>query len=165
MGPFLVGRIPGGNGRLHRRGIRNRLQQRFVNVRVRRANRRDPGPYRVVAETSAPAFIEDDGYPVSDATLEVGFDIEQSADPFDHYWINWIEPSRSFLVGWHQDATHDDLGRVHLQVNDAGGVVTREPAQFVDGHPIAVLEARLDQLADLVRAVRWQDGRPTGIDW
>lgn len=84
---------------------------------------------------------------------------------FDHYWINWVEPSRSLLVGWHQDDTHDRLGEVHVQVNDESGPVARDPARFIDKHPLAVLEARLEQLPALVDAVEWQDGAPTGIDW
>lgn len=162
---FLTGGPLSDNRRLHRRGIRNRLQQRFVNVRVERADRRDPGPYRVIGETNSQAFLDNDSYPMTDATLSVGFDIEQSASSFDHYWINWVEPSRSLLVGWQQDDTHDELGAVHVQVNDESGPVDRDVAQFIDKHPLAVLEARLEQLPALVDAVEWHNGAPTGIDW
>jgi hypothetical protein len=66
-------------------------------------------------------------------------------------------------VGWHQDDTHDDLGPVHLQVNDGATPVTHEPAPFIDSHPLDVVERRLTSLPDAVRAVEWEQGRPVGL--
>ena len=85
-------------------------------------------------------------------------------EPSEYYWVNWIEPDRSLLVGWHQDDTHDALGPVHLQVNDGATAVTHVPAQFIDSHPLDVVERRLTSLRDAVLAVEWEQGRPVGLD-
>lgn len=162
---FLADRSRLDNRRLHHHRLVQRIQRQFTAVRVARADRRDPGPFRVFAESNAPAYLGDSSYPVTDAKLSIGFDVEQTASPFDHYWINWLEPSRSLLVGWHQDDTHTSLGEVHVQVTHGDTTVAREPAQFIDKHPLAVLEARLDQLPALVHAVEWTGDGATGINW
>lgn len=100
---------------------------------------------------------------LTNARVEIGFQLRTS-DPHEYYWANWIEPERSLLVGWHQDETHDDLGPVHLQVNDGATTVGQQPAQFIDSHPLAVVEQRLDSLSDAVMAVAWEQGRPVGFD-
>jgi len=100
---------------------------------------------------------------VPTARVEIGFQL-QTGDPYEYYWFNWIEPVRSLLVGWHQDDTHDDLGPVHLQVNDGTTPVAHERAEFIDSHPLDVVERRLASLRDAVRAVEWEQGRPVGID-
>jgi hypothetical protein len=148
--------------RLHDR-IQTRLSGGFENVRRRRAEPRAAGPYRVVAEVDPRQFLDDDEYPVTAARVEVGFQL-QTGDPHEYYWFNWIEPERSLLVGWHQDDTHDDLGPVHLQVNDGATPVAHEPAEFIDSHPLDVVERRLDSLPDAVLAVEWKQGRPVGLD-
>jgi hypothetical protein len=150
------------NKRLHDR-IQNRLGGTFENVRRRRAEPREAGPYRVVAEVDPRQFLDDDEYPVTTARVEIGFQL-QTGEPYEHYWFNWIEPDRSLLVGWHQDDTHDDLGLVHLQVNDGATPVAHEPAEFVDSHPLGVVERRLNSLRDAVLAVEWEQGRPVGLD-
>lgn len=147
--------------RLHER-IQNRLGGEFDNVRWRRAEPREAGPYRVVGDADSRQFFDDD-YPVTEARIEIGFQL-QTGEPYEHYWFNWIEPDRNLLVGWHQDDTHNDLGRVHLQVNDGATPVAHEPARFIDSHPLAVVEHRLDSLRDAVLAVNWEQGRPTGFD-
>jgi hypothetical protein len=67
-------------------------------------------------------------------------------------------------VGWHQDDTHDDLGPVHLQLNDGATPVAHESAAFIDSHPLDVAERRLDSLRYAVLAVEWEQGRPVGFD-
>ncbi|MFB1066837.1 hypothetical protein [Natrinema sp. H-ect4] len=108
-------------------------------------------------------FLGDDEYPVTVARVEIGFQLRTS-DQYEHYWINWIEPDRSLLVCWHQDDTHDDLGPVHLQINDGSTVVAHEQAQFIDTHPLDVIEQRLKSLQDAILAVEWEKQRPIGFD-
>jgi hypothetical protein len=159
---FLANRANLQSKRLHDR-IQNRLSGTFENVRRRRAEPREAGPYRVVADVNPRQFLGDDEYPVTDARVEIGFQLRTS-DPYEYYWFNWIEPERSLLVGWHQDDTHDDLRPVHLQVNDGASAVDQQRAQFIDSHPLDVVEQRLDSLHDAVFAVGWEQGRPAGLD-
>ncbi len=159
---FLANRANLQSKRLHDR-IQNRLNGEFENVRRRRAEPREAGPYRVVAEVDPRQFLGDDEYPVTTARFEIGFQL-QTGEPHEYYWFNWIEPERSLLVGWHQDDTHDDLGPVHLQANDGATPVAHEPAQFIDSHPLDVLEHRLSSLRDAVLAVEWEQGRPIGFN-
>ncbi|PSQ25013.1 hypothetical protein BRD04_00240 [Halobacteriales archaeon QS_9_67_17] len=159
---FLANRANLQSKRLHDR-IQNRLGGEFENVRRRRAEPREPGPYRVVAEMDPRQFLGDDTYPAVTTRVEVGFQL-QTGEPHEYYWFNWIEPERSLLVSWHQDDTHDDLGPVHLQVNDGATPVAHEPAQFIDSHPLDVVEHRLTSLRDAVLAVKWEQGRPVGLD-
>jgi len=148
--------------RLHDR-IQNRLSGEFADVRRRRAEPREAGPYRAVGDVNPRQFFGDEEYPVTTARIEIGFQL-RTDDPYEYYWVNWIEPERSLLVGWHQDETHDDLGSVHLQVNDGATAVDRQRAQFVDSHPLDVVERRLDSLRDAVFGVEWEQGRPVGLD-
>jgi hypothetical protein len=159
---FLANRANLQSKRLHDR-IQNRLSSEFDNVRRRRATPREAGPYRVVAEVDSHQFLGDDEYSVTSARVEIGFQL-QTGDPYEYYWFNWIEPERSLLVGWHQDDTHDDLGPVHLQVNDGATPVAHEPAQFIDSHPLDVIERRFTSLRDVILTVEWEQGRPVGLD-
>jgi hypothetical protein len=159
---FLANRANLQSKRLHDR-IQNRLSGGFDNVRRRRAEPREAGPYRVVADVNPWQFLDDDEYPVTDARIEIGFQLRTS-DSCEYYGFNWIEPERSLLVGWHQDDTHDDLGPVHLQVNDGATTVDQQRAQFIDSHPLDVVEQRLNSLPDAVFAVEWEQGRPVGLD-
>jgi hypothetical protein len=158
---FLANRANLQSKRLHDR-IQNRLTGTFENVRRRRAEPREAGPYRVVAEVNPRQFLGDDEYSMKTARVETGFQL-QTGEPHEYYWVNWIEPDRSLLVGWHQDDTHDDLGPVHLQVNDGATPVAHEPAQFIDAHPLDVIERRRNSLRDAVHAVEWEQGRPVGL--
>jgi hypothetical protein len=158
---FLANRANLQTKRLHDR-IQNRLSGLFENDRRRRTEPREPGPSRVVADVNPRQFLDDE-YPVTTARIEIGFQL-QTGESHDHYWFNWIEPDRSLLVGWHQDDTHDDLGPVHLQVNDGTTPVAHEPAQFIDAHPLAVVEHRLTSLRNAVPAVEWEDARPVELD-
>lgn len=159
---FLANRANLQSKRLHDR-IQNRLSGAFENVRRRRAEPREAGPYRVVAEVDPRQFLDDDQYPVTATRVAIGFQL-QTGEPHEYYWFNWIEPDRSLLVGWHQDDTHDDLGPVHLQVNDGATPVAHEPAEFIDSHPLDVVEDRLNSLQEAVPAVKWEQGRPVGLD-
>ncbi|WP_235019763.1 hypothetical protein [Natrialba sp. INN-245] len=107
-------------------------------------------------------LLNDEAYPTTIARVEVGFQL-QTGEPYEHYWFNWIEPERQLLVGWHQDDTHDNLGPVHLQVNDSATAVDHRPADFIDSHPLDVIERRLESLPHAVTAVEWEDGRPVGL--
>ncbi|ERG90741.1 MAG: hypothetical protein J07HQW1_00768 [Haloquadratum walsbyi J07HQW1] len=159
---FLANRTNLQSKRLHDR-IQNRLSGEFESVRRRRAEPREAGPYRVVAEVDPRQYLDDDEYPVTTARVEIGFQL-QTGEPHEYYWFNWIEPDRSLLVGWHNDDTHDDLGPVHLQVNDGATPVLHESAEFIDSHPLDVVERRLHLLRDAVLAVEWGQERPVGVD-
>jgi hypothetical protein len=159
---FLANRANLQSKQLHDR-IRNRLGGAFESVHRRRGDPREAGPYRVVGEVNPRRFLGEDEYPATTARVETGFRL-RTGEPREHYWFNWIEPERSLLVGWHQDGTHDDLGPVHLQVNDGTTAVDRRRAQFVDSHPLDVVERRFDSLPDAVSAVDWKGGRPVGLD-
>lgn len=159
---FLANRANLQRKRLHDR-IQHRLSAAFENVRRRRADPRDPGAYRVVGDVNPQALLEYEEYPVRTARVEIGFQLRTS-ESYEYYWFNWIEPTRGLLVGFHQDDTHDDLGPVHLQVNDRSTAIDRQPAPFIDSHPLDVLERRLESLPDAILAVEWEDGRPVGLD-
>jgi hypothetical protein len=149
---------------LHRR-IKNRFQSddRFDVARLRVAQPREPGPYRAVGQVDAQRFLDDSSYPIHTARIEVGFQLP-SHRSHERYWFNWIESDRTVLVGWHQDDTHPDLGPVHLQVNQGATTIDREPAAFIDQHPMAVVEARLQQLPATVPRIEWVDGTTVGIE-
>ena len=159
---FLANRANLQRKRLHDR-IQSRLSGEFETVRRRRAEPREPGPYRVVGEVNPRQFLADDACPVSTARVEIGFQL-QTGEPYEYYWFNWVEPERNLLVGWHQDDTHDDLGPVHLQINNETTVVERQPAVFIDSHPLDVVARRLHSLQDAVGAVEWNQQRPIGFD-
>ena len=162
---FLANRGGLGNKRIHRR-IKNRLQSgsAFSSVQLRVSTHRESGPYRVIAEVDPREFLEDSSYPVDSARLEIGFDVETDTDN-DFYWISWIEPERSLLVGWHQDDDHPEYGEVHLQLHQSDSVTLRESAEYIDKHPMAVVEARLEQLSGVIHMIAWDSGTATGVDW
>lgn len=159
---FLANRANLQSKRLHDR-IKDRLSADLQDVRRRRADPREAGPYRIVGEVNPRPFLGDDAYPTTIARVEVGFQF-RTDEPYEYYWFNWVEPDRSMLVGWHQDGTHDNLGPVHLQVNDGSTPIDRQPARFVDSHPLDVVEQRFGELEKTVRGVEWEDGQPTGLD-
>lgn len=103
-------------------------------------------------------------YPVDEVRLEIRFWRPATAS-HEYYWINWIEPTRDFLVGWHQDGTHSDLGKCHLQLDYRSETVTRESATFIDEYPLSVIEQHLTQLPSALNAVRWDDEIPTLTAW
>ncbi len=161
---FLAGRGTIQTRELHRR-IKNRFQSAtdFGTVQLRVTGPREHGGYRVAAETNPQRFLGDDSYQVATARIEVGFELAGQTEA-DRYWFNWIEPDRNFLLGWHQDSDHPDLGPIHIQVNQNETTIERESATFMDKHPMAVLEARLDQLPAALDSVQWDGGTLTGIE-
>lgn len=164
MLPFLAGRGNIHTRELHRR-IKNRFQSTidFGTVQLRVTGPREQGAYRVEAETNPRGFLNDDSYPVPTARIEIGFELAGQTGT-DCYWFNWIEPERNFLLGWHQDSTHPNLGPVHIQVSQNDAFIERESATFIDKHPMAVIEARLEQLPDALESVQWNDDSVTGFD-
>ncbi|WP_136687856.1 hypothetical protein [Halorhabdus amylolytica] len=155
---FLANRENLQSKRLHDR-IRNRFSGQLTNVRRRRAEPREAGQYRVVGDVDPRQFLDDPDYSGTRARIEAGFRL-RTTDPSEHYWFNWIEPERDVLVGWHQDDTHEDLGPVHVQVNDGSTAVDHRSARFIDAHPLDLVERRLSSLPDLVKAVEWDDRQP-----
>jgi len=81
---FLANRANLQNRRLHGR-IQNRLGGVFENVRRRRAESREAGPYRVVAEVDPRQFLNEE-YPVATARVEIGFQL-QTGEPHEYYWF------------------------------------------------------------------------------
>ena len=118
----------------------------------------------MVTKVDSRLFLDDTSYPTSEARIEVGFERVGTAGQ-DHYWINWIEPERSLLIGWHQDETNPEFGEVHIQISHENTTVEHLPAEFIDSHPLDVLSRRLNQLPRTVEAVQWQDSRPIGFDF
>jgi hypothetical protein len=112
----------------------------------------------VRATITAPPFLGT-SYPVTTAELQVSVDFPaEQADDF--YTIQWVEAEREFMLGWHQDDTHVDLGNCHLQLDHSGETVQREPAAFIDRHPLNVFDQRMDHLVEILRAISWTDDRP-----
>lgn len=159
---FLANRGNLQRRRLHDR-IADRLRAACTDARRTRADPRDPGPYRVVGEVDAPGFLDRPQYPAERARVEIGFQLETGRS-HEFYWFTWIEPDRGFALGWHQDDDHADLGPVHLQLDCADEAVDRWPAEFVDSHPLDVVERRLESLPEAVLAVEFEDGSPVGLD-
>lgn len=112
----------------------------------------------VRATLDAPTFLGTT-YPVEEAELHVSFDFPTRRS-YDFYKIQWVETAREFVLGWHQDETHMDLGECHLQLDHQGETVQRTAATFLDRHPLNVFDQRIDQLAELVDAVSWETSRP-----
>ena len=158
---FLANRTNLQAKRLHDR-IGTRLEAICTDVCRRRATHREPGPYRVVGTVDPRGFLDDDSYSTETARIEIGFQL-RPGEPHEYYWINWIEPDRNMLVGWHQYDTHDDLGAVHLQLNDDSTAIEHRAAEFIDSHPLDVVARRLAALANVVRSVEWENGRPVGV--
>lgn len=98
-------------------------------------------------------------YPVTEAELQVSFDFPQSSGD-DVYAIHWVESDRDLMVGWHQDETHTDLGKCHFQLDHRGETVQREPAAFLDSHPLNVFDQRIDDLVDVLDALTWEHHTP-----
>lgn len=96
---------------------------------------------------------------IQSARLEVQFEFPRSASR-DYYRIQWVVSDRGYSVGWHQDDHRDDLGECHLQLDHGDEVVTVRSADFLDAHPLNVLERRLEQLPDVLAEISWNDETP-----
>lgn len=144
------------------RETHNRLQKQpgCESVRYRPSKRR---PRYVVADTDPLAFLGE-SYDSDDAQLEIRFWYPQGVG-HEYYRINWIEPTRDLMLGFHQDADHPDLGRCHIQLDHEASNMNRHGATFYDIHPNSVLEKRLQQVPDALAAVQWQNGQPSLPSW
>ena len=141
--------------------IRNRLDKEpgCHNVQVRPSRARP----RAIQARVAPAEFLGQGYAIDEATLTVRFSYP-SVEDYEYYVVEWSEEERDLGVGWHQDEDHPDLGECHFQIDHAGRTVDRRSATFLDDHPLAVLETRLDQLRAVLPGISWAEGEPTVLD-
>jgi hypothetical protein len=85
--------------------------------------------------------------------LEIRFWYPAGVD-HEYYRINWLEPDRNLMLGFHQDADHSELGRCHIQLTHKDTTVDRYGATFLDAHPLAVLDDRLQQFPAAIEAIR-----------
>ena len=140
------------------RDIHDRLtnQAGCENVRYHPSRRR---PRYVIAELDTAVFLGD-SYEAENARLEVRFWYPAGVE-YEYYRINWIEPDRNLMLGFHQDADHQDLGPCHIQLNYEDTPVDRHDTTFLDAHPLSVLDNRLQQLPTALESIRWQDGQPS----
>ncbi|NGM70160.1 hypothetical protein G6M89_14275 [Natronolimnobius sp. AArcel1] len=112
-----------------------------------------------VHATVTPEAFLGTSYPVTEAELQVSFDFPPSY-AYDFYAIQWVEPKRDLMIGWHQDETHADLGECHFQIDYDGETVQRETATFLDSHPLNVFDQRIDDLVSILEAVTWVESVP-----
>nr|WP_233357317.1 DUF6516 family protein [Halococcoides cellulosivorans] len=101
---------------------------------------------------------------MENARLEIRFWYPAGVDR-EYYRINWVEPDRDLMVGFHQDADHPDLGPCHIQHDHDDTPVDRHGAAFQDAHPLSVLDDRLQQFPTAIEAIRWSDGTPSLPTW
>ncbi len=113
-----------------------------------------------VRATIMPAQFLQTSYPVSEAELQVSFDFPANYD-YDFHKLQWVEPEREFMLGWHQDATHMDLGECHLQIDYRGETAQQVAATFHDEHPLNVFDQRIDDLVTILPAISWDSGQPS----
>jgi hypothetical protein len=144
------------------RSIHDRLSKHpgVKQVRYRPSRRR---PRYVVADIDPPVFLGD-SCEAETARLELRFWYPEGVE-YEYYRLNWVEPDRELMVGFHQDGDHSDLGPCHLQVDHEGEALERHAATFHDEHPLAVLEHRLREFPTVLAALDWSDGRPSLGDW
>lgn len=112
-----------------------------------------------VRATVRPERFLDASYPVTTVELHVSFDFPTEYS-YDFYRIQWVDPDRELMVGWHQDETHMGLGECHFQLDYRGDTIQRTEAEFLDSHPRNVFDHRIAQLVDVVSGLTWTDGRP-----
>lgn len=114
---------------------------------------------RAIEARVEPAEFLGRTYAVDEARLRVRFSYPRSVE-YEYYGVEWSESDRDVGIGWHQDETHPDLGECHLQIDHREATINRHAATFVDEHPLAVLEIRLDQLRSLLPRIKWTEGEP-----
>lgn len=152
---------------LDRRTLLNRLHKRLQT----QANA-DEGPIKQVwyrtssgnkvgvrATVNTSAFLGKE-YPIEEAELQATFDFP-SEHEYDFYAIQWVEPDRSLMLGWHQDETHMDLGECYFQIDYDGKTVQRAEAAYLDSHPLNVFDQRTDHLLEILDSLTWNDKTPT----
>jgi len=69
------------------------------------------------------------------------------------------------MHGVHQDDDRPDLGPCHLQRNYEDAPVDRYGVGFLDAHPLAVLDDRLQEFPKAVEAIRGENGTPSRPAW
>ena len=99
-------------------------------------------------------------YATDVAELHVSFDFPPNRS-HDFYKIQWVEPERELMIGWHQDETHRDLGECHFQIDHRDETIQRDAAVFLDTHPLNVFDQRTDHLVEVLDALTWENGVPT----
>lgn len=144
------------------RDVHDRLtgQAGCVHVRYRPSRRR---PRYVVADINPAAFLGD-SHDTETVRLETRLWYPAGTDD-EYYRINWIEPDRSLMIGFHRDADHPELGPCHIQLSHEDTPVDRHEVSPLDAHPLAVLDTRLNQLSDALNAVSWRAGTPALQEW
>lgn len=144
------------------RTIHDRLanQAGCENVRYRPSRRR---PRYVITDIDTTVFLGG-SYESENARLEVRFWYPSGME-YEYYRINWIEPERNLMLGFHQDADHEDLGPCHIQLNFEDTPVNRHEAAFLDAHPLSVIDHRLQQVPTALEAIHWEDGAPSLPAW
>lgn len=113
-----------------------------------------------VHATISPEEFLGTAYPIAEAELQVSFDFPRT-HAYDFYMIQWVESDRDLMLGWHQDETHMDLGECHFQIDQQGKTVQRAQADYVDAHPLNVLDRRIDDLVAVLGALTWAEGVPS----
>lgn len=158
---FLAGRDRYTQRTLHR-DIHDWLgkQAGCETVRYNPSRRR---PRYVLADVDTATFLGT-SYAVNDARLEIRFWYPENGE-HEYYRINWAEPTRELMIGFHQDNDHPDLGPCHIQLDFEGKTITRHKATFLDDHPLAVLNQRLQEFPAVLDAVIWSEEQPTLPDW
>lgn len=143
------------------RDVHDRLtsQAGCVNVHYRPSRRR---PRCVVSEVDPTTFLGD-SYDAETVRLEIRLWYPTNDD--EYYRINWIEPDRSLMLGFHRDADHPELGPCHIQLTHGDTPADRHEVSPLDGHPLAVLDTRLAQLPAALNAVSWKEGTPVLPGW
>lgn len=154
---FLAGRDRYTQRSLHR-DVHARLDKQAgcEKVRYRPSRRR---PQFVIADVDPVTFLRQN-YPVDRARLELRFWYSVSVG-HEYYRINWVEPTRNLMVGFHQDADHPDLGPCHVQLDYDGATINRHETAFLDAHPLSVLDERLRRLPTVLDALVWRNGQPS----
>lgn len=130
------------------------------DVRYRPSRRR---PRYVLTDVDPTSFLGD-ASEAERARLEVRFWYPSGVE-HEYYRINWVEPTRNLMVGFHQDADHPELGGCHIQLDHENTAVDRHEATVFDAHPLAVLDERLQQLPSALDSIRWQNGQPSLPTW
>lgn len=140
------------------RDVHDRLanQPGCGDVRYRPSRRR---PRYVIADIDPPTFLGSP-YEAASAELEVRFWYPADVE-YEYYRINWIEPARSLMLGFHRDADHQNLGPCHVQLDYEDEPVARYETPFLDTHPLSVLDERLRQLPSVLDSIRWEDDQPS----
>lgn len=118
------------------------------------------GNKTAVRTTITPDAFLHTSYPAEQAEIQISFDFPPTHS-YDFYMIQWVESDRDLMVGWHQDETHMDLGKCHFQIDHQGETVQRAAAEYLDRHPLNVLEQRLNDLVTVLNTLTWDNTAPT----